>query len=141
MNQSSMKRLLIASLAALVVMGLLAFASAYIPGAKNMTSGALGHVDPVNSLVTAIAMAQMPAVVGLTYEHSALAAGDGRGFFLLQAARATVQTLAFLIGVQLGGLGGAGQSEGTCDQAAGDDCRNCETLHGVTPYVFGSFAA
>lgn len=56
MNQSSMKRLLIASLAALVVMGLLAFASAYIPGAKNMTAGAFGHVDPVNSLVTAIAM-------------------------------------------------------------------------------------
>lgn len=63
-------------------------------------------------LVTAIAMAQMPAVVGLTYEHSALAAGDGRGFFLLQAARATVQTLAFLIGVQLGGLGGALAAQG-----------------------------
>ena len=56
MNQTSVKRLLIASLAALVAMGLLAFASAYIPGAKNMTAGALGHVDPVNSLVTAIAM-------------------------------------------------------------------------------------
>ena len=56
MNESSMKRLLIASLAALVVMGLLALASAYIPGAKNMTAGALGHVDPANSLVTAIAM-------------------------------------------------------------------------------------
>lgn len=63
-------------------------------------------------LVTAIAMAQMPAVVGLTYEHSALAAGDGRGFFLLQAARATVQTLAFLIGVQLAGLGGALLAQG-----------------------------
>lgn len=63
-------------------------------------------------LVTAIAMAQMPAVVGLTYEHSALAAGDGRGFFFLQAARATVQTLAFLIGVQLGGLGGALAAQG-----------------------------
>ena len=56
MNESSMKRLLIASLAALVLMGLLAFASAYIPGAKNTTAGALGHVDPINSLVTAIAM-------------------------------------------------------------------------------------
>jgi hypothetical protein len=56
MNESSMKRLLIAALAALVVMGLLAFASGYIPGAKNLTAGALGHVDPVNSLVTAIAM-------------------------------------------------------------------------------------
>ena len=56
MNESSVKRLLIASLAALVVMGLLAFASAYSPGTKNLTTGALGHVDPVNSLVTAIAM-------------------------------------------------------------------------------------
>ncbi len=56
MNEPSTKRLLIASLAALVVMGLLAFASAYIPGAKNVTTGAFGNVDPVNSLVTAIAM-------------------------------------------------------------------------------------
>ena len=56
MNEPSMKRLLIAALAALVVMGLLALASAYVPGAKNVSAGALGHVDPVNSLVTAIAM-------------------------------------------------------------------------------------
>jgi hypothetical protein len=56
MNAPSAKRLLIASLAALVLMGVLALASAYLPGAKHMTAGALGHVDPVNSLVTAIAM-------------------------------------------------------------------------------------
>lgn len=56
MDTSSTKRLLIASLAALVAMGLLGLASAYIPVTTNATAGAFGHVDPVNSLVTAITM-------------------------------------------------------------------------------------
>ncbi|WP_225027992.1 oligosaccharide flippase family protein [Xinfangfangia pollutisoli] len=58
-------------------------------------------------LVTAIAMAQMPGVIGMTYDQSALAAGDGRGYFLLIAAKAGLQTLAFLAGAELAGLGGA----------------------------------
>lgn len=63
-------------------------------------------------LVTAIAMVQMPAVIGLTYDQSALAAGDGRGYFLLIAAKAGVQTLAFLLGAEMAGLGGALLAQG-----------------------------
>jgi hypothetical protein len=34
----------------------------------------------------------------MTYDQSALAAGDGRGYFLLIALRAVAQTVAFLLG-------------------------------------------
>lgn len=59
------------------------------------------------AMVTLIALAQMPAVVGMTYDQSALAAGDGRGYFLLLAARAVVQTAALVVGATQGGLAGA----------------------------------
>jgi O-antigen/teichoic acid export membrane protein len=59
------------------------------------------------AMVTLIALAQMPGVVGMTYDQSALAAGDGRGYFLLLAARAGVQTAALVIGAMQGGLAGA----------------------------------
>ena len=59
------------------------------------------------AIVVAIACAQMPGVIGLTYDQSALAAGDGRTYFAVIAARASVQTLAFLGGVCLAGLPGA----------------------------------
>lgn len=59
------------------------------------------------AIVVAIACVQMPMVLGMTYDQSALAAGDSRNYFLLIAAKATVQTLAFLIGVQMAGLHGA----------------------------------
>lgn len=61
----------------------------------------------VGIIITAVALSQMPGVVGLTYDQAALAAGDGRGFFLLQAARAALQTGALLAGTWYGGLGGA----------------------------------
>jgi hypothetical protein len=49
----------------------------------------------------------MPQIPGMTYDQSALAAGDGRGFFLLLALRAVLQTSAFLLGAHYGGIGGA----------------------------------
>ena len=58
-------------------------------------------------IVTAVALVQMPGIVGMTYDQSALAAGDGRGYFALIAARAAAQTLAFLAGAHWAGLGGA----------------------------------
>ncbi|MCB5408588.1 oligosaccharide flippase family protein [Pseudogemmobacter faecipullorum] len=61
----------------------------------------------VGVIMTGVALAQMPLVLGMTYDQAALAAGDGRGFFLLQAARAGLQTTALLIGTWAGGLGGA----------------------------------
>ncbi len=59
------------------------------------------------AMVTLIALAQMPGVVGMTYDQSALAAGDGRGYFLLLAARAGVQTAALVVGAAQAGLVGA----------------------------------
>lgn len=63
-------------------------------------------------VVVVMAMVQMPAVIGMTYDQSALAAGDSRSFFLLMALRAGVQTLAFLIGMETGGLWGALAGQG-----------------------------
>lgn len=59
------------------------------------------------AIVVAIACLQMPMVIGMTYDQSALAAGDSRNYFLVMAARAGVQMLAFLIGTALAGLPGA----------------------------------
>ena len=58
-------------------------------------------------VLMAVALAQMPLAVGMTYDQAALAAGQSRIFFGVIALRAVVQTLAFLIGVELGGLAGA----------------------------------
>jgi|GEM_PF-2463604 len=59
------------------------------------------------AIVTAVALVQMPTVIGMTYDQSALAAGDGRGYFTLIAIRAGAQTVAFLLGAHFGGIGGA----------------------------------
>lgn len=59
------------------------------------------------AVVVAVACLQMPMVIGMSYDSSALAAGDARGFFLLSAAKATVQTLSFLAGAEMAGLAGA----------------------------------
>ncbi|THD83635.1 polysaccharide biosynthesis protein [Aliigemmobacter aestuarii] len=64
------------------------------------------------AIVVAIACVQMPAVIGMTYDQSALAAGDSRSYFLVIAARAAVQTLAFLIGAEIAGLQGALTGQG-----------------------------
>ncbi|MBE2275273.1 MAG: oligosaccharide flippase family protein [Rhodobacteraceae bacterium] len=64
------------------------------------------------SIVTAVALVQMLQIPGMTYDQSALAAGDGRGFFLLLAFRAVLQTSAFLIGAHYGGIGGALLAQG-----------------------------
>lgn len=63
-------------------------------------------------IVIAVAMVQMPETIGITYDQSALAAGDTKTYFWLQALKATVQTLAFLIGVKFGGLEGALLAQG-----------------------------
>ena len=58
-------------------------------------------------VIAALAMAQMPQVIGMTYDQSALAEGNSRGYFLVMALRAGVQTAAFAMGVHQGGLLGA----------------------------------
>lgn len=64
------------------------------------------------AIVVAIACVQLPVVIGMTYDQSALAAGDSRSYFLVMAARAAVQTLAFLLGAWGGGLAGALLAQG-----------------------------
>jgi hypothetical protein len=54
----------------------------------------------------------MPGVIGMTYDQSALAAGDSRTYFALMALKAGVQTGAFLVGVQIAGLEGALLAQG-----------------------------
>lgn len=63
-------------------------------------------------VVVVMACVQMPAVVGMTYDQSALAAGESRGYFLLIALKAAVQTVAFLLGMEMGGLWGALAAQG-----------------------------
>lgn len=64
------------------------------------------------AIVVMVACVQMPAVIGMTYDQAALAAGDSRGFFAVLLAKALVQTAAFLIGAQWGGLVGALAGQG-----------------------------
>lgn len=63
-------------------------------------------------IVVAIACVQMPGVIGMTYDQSALAAGDSRTYFALMALKAGVQTAAFLVGVRMAGLEGALLAQG-----------------------------
>ncbi len=58
-------------------------------------------------IVVAVALVQMPETIGITYDQSALAAGDGQTYFWLQAFKAVIQTIAFIVGIQWAGLEGA----------------------------------
>ncbi|MBL4928211.1 oligosaccharide flippase family protein [Fuscibacter oryzae] len=64
------------------------------------------------AIIVAMACVQMPGVIGMTYDQSALAAGDSRNYFLVIALKAVIQTLSFLVGMSLGGLFGALAAQG-----------------------------
>ena len=83
------------------------------------------------AIVTAVALAQMPGIIGMTYDQSALAAGDGRGYFALIAARAALQTLAFLAGAHWGGIGGALLGQGLAGIVAWPLIARLAHRHGV----------
>ena len=59
-----------------------------------------------------IAIAQIPLVVVLTYDQTAIAAGDSRRFFILQATRACLMLTGILAGFHMGGLLGALAGQG-----------------------------
>lgn len=63
-------------------------------------------------LVRMIACATIPTIIGISYDQSALAAGDTRGFFLLSLLCAVLFITLFLAGVHFAGLPGglAGQA-------------------------------
>jgi O-antigen/teichoic acid export membrane protein len=83
------------------------------------------------AILTAVALVQMPGIVGMTYDQSALAAGDGRGYFALIAARAALQTLAFLLGAHVAGLGGALLGQGLAGVASWPLIARLAHRHGV----------
>ncbi|MFM2391677.1 MAG: hypothetical protein RLZZ437_3232 [Pseudomonadota bacterium] len=64
------------------------------------------------AVVVAVACVQMVAVLGMTYDQAALAAGNARGYFLLIAAKAALQTVALIGGMVWAGLGGALLAQG-----------------------------
>lgn len=59
------------------------------------------------AVVVAIALAQIPTIVVMTYDQAALAAGDSRRFFFLTLAKAALLIAALLIGLEWAGLRGA----------------------------------
>lgn len=58
-------------------------------------------------IVSLIACAQMPVVIGMTYDSAALAQGNSRGVFIVNAIRAIAQIAALIIGATYFGLAGA----------------------------------
>lgn len=58
-------------------------------------------------IVTLIALALLPQVIGMTYDPSALAAGDSRSYFVLMLGRAVTQVVCILTGIAWFGLTGA----------------------------------
>lgn len=59
------------------------------------------------AILVLIAVIQIPTVIGMTYDQSALAAGDSRNYFLLTAARASLLMVGLILGAEHMGLIGA----------------------------------
>ena len=57
-------------------------------------------------MIVLISLALAPAVITMTYDQAALAAGDSRAFFVFTATRALLQTGLFLLGTLWFGLPG-----------------------------------
>lgn len=57
-------------------------------------------------MIVMISLALVPAVITMTYDQAALAAGDSRGFFTITASRAVMQTGLFLLATAWFGLPG-----------------------------------
>lgn len=58
------------------------------------------------AMMVLIALALVPAVITMTYDQAALAAGDSRSFFVFTASRAVLQTALFLWATSWFGLPG-----------------------------------
>jgi O-antigen/teichoic acid export membrane protein len=59
------------------------------------------------AVVVAVACMNVPFLIGMTYEYAALGQGDSRGVFNLLLAKAVVQTLLLIVGMEYYGLLGA----------------------------------
>ena len=58
-------------------------------------------------MVTLIALASIPALIGLSYDQAALAGGDSRGFFWVTLVRAVLFLGLFTFGALEAGIPGA----------------------------------
>ena len=59
------------------------------------------------AITVMVALMQLPALIALTYDQAALAAGDSKRFFVLAGSKAVIMVLCLSIGLQLDGLSGA----------------------------------
>ncbi len=59
------------------------------------------------AVVTLLALMHIPAIIQLTYDRAALAAGDSRRFFVLTLMRAVLMFMGLVIGLEQAGLFGA----------------------------------
>ncbi len=59
------------------------------------------------AIVTLLAVALIPQVIGMSYDQAALAAGDSRRFFVVSASRAVFQISLLIVGVSFFGIIGA----------------------------------
>ncbi|MGZ3217980.1 oligosaccharide flippase family protein [Paracoccus sp. T5] len=59
------------------------------------------------ALVTLIALASIPSLIGLSYDQAALARGDSRGFFWVTLVRAILFLTLFTVGAVQAGIPGA----------------------------------
>jgi O-antigen/teichoic acid export membrane protein len=65
-----------------------------------------------------VACINIPTIIGLTYDHAALAAGNSRRFFVATVLKAALIVTGLYLGVQLGGLPGALVGQGLAIVAA-----------------------
>lgn len=59
------------------------------------------------AILVLVAVIQIPQVIGMSYDQSALAAGDSRNYFFFTLARATFLTAGLIVGAETMGLIGA----------------------------------
>ena len=69
-------------------------------------------------VVVLISAMQIPAIIGVTYDQAALAAGDSKRFFVLAATRAAFVVAGMVIGITYWGLPGALAGQGAAMLAA-----------------------
>lgn len=74
---------------------------------------------------------QIPAIIFVTYDQSALAAGDSRGFFRLAAIRASLTIGLIWLGFSLGGLLGALLGQGLAHLASWPTTARLARAHGA----------
>ncbi len=58
-------------------------------------------------VVVLMSVVQMPALIGMTYDQAALAAGDSRSYFVLAACRAVLIVAGLVLGLQVAQVEGA----------------------------------